>query len=127
MLFELELDGLLQRPLASFKSVAKHQPVQRDIAVIVAESVSHSDLMRAIGRASTQGLLQEAVLFDVYRAAPADQLQASCIGLADGEKSLTVRLTLCSSDINLSEEQISAAVQAVLNQLTLDVGARLRT
>ena len=43
--FELELDDVLRRPLASFKAVAKHQPVQRDITVIVGVNrISHGDL-----------------------------------------------------------------------------------
>ena len=37
VMFELELDAVLQRPVPEFKPVAKHQPVQRDIAVVVAE------------------------------------------------------------------------------------------
>jgi phenylalanyl-tRNA synthetase beta chain len=122
VLFELELDALVQRQVPAFKSVAKFQAVERDIAVIVAEAVTHAGLMHAIWAAPTQGLLRDAILFDVYRAKPA----AASAGLAAGEKSLAVRLTLNSDNATLTEEQIEATVQAVLQQLIDDLGARQR-
>jgi phenylalanyl-tRNA synthetase beta chain len=122
VMFELELDAVLQRPVPGFKSVAKFQAVERDIAVIVAEAVTHAGLMHAIWAAPTQGLLRDAILFDVYRAKPA----AASAGLAAGEKSLAVRLTLNSDNATLTEEQIEATVQAVLQQLIDDLGARQR-
>ncbi len=67
LLFELELDAVLQRQVPEFKQVSKLQPVERDIAVIVAEGVTHAALMGAIHGAATQGLLKGATLFDVYR------------------------------------------------------------
>ena len=122
VMFELELDAVLQRGVAAFSGVAKHQPVERDIAVIVAEAATHAALMQAIWAAPTQGLLRDAILFDVYRAKPS----TASAGLGEGEKSLAVRLTLNGEEATLTEEQIEAAVQAVLGQLTRQLGARLR-
>jgi len=127
VLFELELDAVLQRPVPAFTAVTKHQAVERDIAVIVAESVSHARLMAAIHAAPTQGLLRGATLFDVYRPKPAKAGEANTSSwLAADEKSLAVRLTLNSDEATLTEAQIEASVQAVLAQLAQDVGARLR-
>ncbi len=120
VMFELELEATLQRPVASFKPVARFQAVERDLAVIVAEGVSHAALMQAVHAAPTAGLLRNAVLFDVYRPKPGSP------GMAEGEKSLAVRLTLNSDEATLADEQIDAAVQAVVSQLTSTLGARLR-
>ncbi len=127
VLFELELDAVLQRPVPVFGSVSKHQAVERDIAVIVTESVSHARLMAAIHAAPVQGLLRDATLFDVYRPKPTKAGEPNASSwLAADEKSLAVRLTLNSDEATLTEAQIEASVQAVLAQLAQDVGARLR-
>lgn len=120
VLFELELDGVLQRPVPVFKTVSKLQPVERDIAVIVAESVTHAALMAAIHGADTQGLLKGATLFDVYRP------QQAGASLQLGEKSLAVRLVLSSDAATLTDEAIEAAVQAVLAKVQHDLQGRLR-
>jgi phenylalanyl-tRNA synthetase beta chain len=120
VMFELDLAAVMQRDLPKATALSKFQDVERDIAVIVRESVGHAALMAAIHAAPTQGLLQGAVLFDVYRS------KESASGMEQGEKSLAVRLTLGSLDATLTEEQIEAAVAAVLAQLQRDVGGRLR-
>ena len=120
VMFELELDAVLQRAVPSFQNVSRFQAVERDIAVIVNESVTHAALMQAIHAAPTQGLLRDALLFDVYRP------KQAAAGLSEGEKSLAVRLTLNSDEATLTDAQIDAAMQAVLAQLARDVGARLR-
>jgi len=120
VMFELELDAVLHRAVPSFQNVSRFQAVERDIAVIVNESVTHAALMQAIHAAPTQGLLRDALLFDVYRP------KQAAAGLSDGEKSLAVRLTLNSDEATLTDGQIDAAMQAVLAQLARDVGARLR-
>jgi phenylalanyl-tRNA synthetase beta chain len=122
VLFELELDAVLQRAIPAFRPVSRHQFVARDIAVIVSETVSHAALMQAIESAPTQGLLRGAVLFDVYRPKPG----ATSGGLAQGEKSLAVRLTLGSDEASLNEAQIEQVVTAVLERLATTLGARLR-
>ncbi len=120
VLFELALDGVLQRPVPAFQPVSKFQPVERDMAVIVAESVTHSALMAAIDRADTRGLLKSAVLFDVYRP------QQANAAMQLGEKSLAVRLVLGSDDATLTDAQIESAVSAVLENLRTSLQARLR-
>ena len=123
VLFELELDAVLARPVPQAKPVPRFQSVERDIAVVVKESVAHDALMAAIHAADTGGILREAVLFDVYRAKPG---AAPSAALAADEKSLAVRLCLNADDATLTEEQIAATVQAVLARLSERVGARLR-
>lgn len=121
LLFELELNAVLERPLAFFEPVSKLQPVERDIAVIVPEAVTHAALMAAIHAAPTQGLLKTAVLFDVYRP------QQGSTSMQLGEKSLAVRLLLSSETATLTEEAIEAVVRAVVSALQQSLGARLRS
>ncbi|MEI7516627.1 MAG: phenylalanine--tRNA ligase subunit beta, partial [Betaproteobacteria bacterium] len=120
VVFELDLDAVLQTRVALASAVPKLQAVQRDIAVLVADSVTHSSLMAAIFAAPTLGVLQDAQLFDVYR--PVDQ----ALDGAAAPRSLAVRLTLHSDLATLTEEQIDSTVEAVLAQLTLQLGVRLR-
>lgn len=122
VLFELELDAVLARPVPAFQAVSRHQPVERDLAIVVHESVTHDAVMAAI-RAAGGEWLRDAVLFDVYRpkkGAPAGSLSAN-------EKSLAVRLVLNRDDATLTEEQIEATVAAALAALQQRTGARLRT
>jgi phenylalanyl-tRNA synthetase beta chain len=120
VLFELDLDALLRRPVPAFAGVSRLQPVERDIAVIVSEAVTHAQLMAQVHAAQTQGLLRSATLFDIYRPKEAGA------GMAMGEKSLAVRLVLSDEQATLTEEQIEQAVRAVVDRLQQQLGARLR-
>ncbi|WP_288252288.1 phenylalanine--tRNA ligase subunit beta, partial [uncultured Hydrogenophaga sp.] len=121
VLFELELDAVLAWPVPEFHAVSRHQPVQRDLALVVDESVSHDAVMAAI-RAAGNPWLQDAVLFDVYRPKKGVVVP----GLSEHEKSLAVRLVMNRDDATLADEQIEAAVQQTLASLHERVKARLR-
>jgi phenylalanyl-tRNA synthetase beta chain len=128
VMFELELDAVLLRKVPRFTAVAKHQAVERDLAIVVAERVTHSEVMAAVESAVPGTLLRSAVLFDVYRpkAVKPGEEPSSAAGVAAGEKSLAVRLTLGSGEASLTEAEIEAAVQAVVAQLVARTGGRLR-
>jgi phenylalanyl-tRNA synthetase beta chain len=127
VLFELELDAVLQRVVPQFKSVAKHQAVERDLAPVVAERVTHAEIVAAVQEAVPGGMLRSAVVFDIYRPKPLKAGEETPAGgLAPGEKSVSVRLTLGSDEATLAEAEIESAVQAAVTQLTQRVGARLR-
>jgi len=120
LLFELDLEAVVQQQVAVFEPVPKFQPAQRDIAVIVADNVTHDAVLAAVHAAPTGGLLREALLFDVYKP------KQSAPGLAAHEKSLAVRLTLASGEATLTDEQIDAAVRAVVESIAGQLGGRLR-
>jgi phenylalanyl-tRNA synthetase beta chain len=120
LLFELDLDAVTTREVPQFEPVPRFQPAERDIAVIVGEKVTHDQLLAAIRSAETGGLLRDAFLFDVYKP------QQATAGLALDEKSLAVRLTLARSDATLTDEQIDAAVRAVVERVSAQLGGRLR-
>jgi phenylalanyl-tRNA synthetase beta chain len=120
VMFELSLDAVLHRDVPKSTGVAKFPNVERDIAVIVKDSVTHAQLMAGVHAAKTQGLLRNAVLFDVYRP------KSESTAMAMDEKSLAVRLTLNSDEATLNEAQIEGVVQAVLAELATQVSARLR-
>jgi phenylalanyl-tRNA synthetase beta chain len=83
--------------------------------------------MAAIEAALPAATLRGAVLFDVYRPKPLRAGEAAPAGgLAPGEKSLAVRLTLGSDAATLAEAEIETAVQAVVEQLATRTGAKLR-
>ena len=124
VLFELDWDVVSQRPQPAFIPVSKFQAAERDVAVIVKDSVRHDDLMTAITRAVPQALLQDATVFDVFRPNP--KAPEKTPWLAADEKSVAIRLQLRSMDAALTEEQIESARQAVVQQLVADTGARLR-
>ena len=120
LLFELDLDAVMARQVPQFEPVPRFQPAERDIAVIVDEKVTHDQLLAAIRSADTGGLLRDALLFDVYKP------QQASAGLGLDEKSLAVRLTLARSDATLTDDQIEHAVRAVVEQVTAQLGGRLR-
>ena len=124
VLFELALDAVLQREVPAFQPVSRHQPVERDIAIVVKESVTHAAVLDAI-RAPGNPVLRDAVTFDVYR--PKKQADVSASGaLASDEKSLAVRLTLSRDDATLTEDAIDAVLRQTLDSLKDRVAARLR-
>ena len=124
VMFELALDAVLLREVPVFQAVSRHQPVERDIALVVKESVTHAEVMDAI-LAPGSALLRDAVLFDVYRPKKAADGSLSG-GLAADEKSLAVRLTLSRDDATLTEDEIDTVVRDTLNALSRRVAARLR-
>ncbi|MDD0837218.1 phenylalanine--tRNA ligase subunit beta [Curvibacter sp. HBC61] len=126
VLFELALDPVLARQVPAFESVSRLQPVTRDIAVVAADQVSFGAIEQSIRAAATGGLLRDVTLFDLYRPKPQKDGAPASTGLAAGEKSLAIRLTLHGGEASLTDEQIESAVQAVLQQLAADTGARLR-
>ena len=127
ILFELDLDAVVARPVPLAQPVPKLQAVERDLAVVVAESVTHGALIDAIETAPTQGLLRDVSLFDIYRPQAArDGAVPASGGLVAGEKSMAVRLTFQSDAAPLTDEQVDPAVRAVIDQLGAQLGARLR-
>jgi phenylalanyl-tRNA synthetase beta chain len=120
VLFEIDLDAVLNRKVPKFASVPRLQAVERDIAVLVDEKITHAALMQAVWAAPCDGVLRDAVLFDIYRP---KNVSAEGELMVPTGKSMAVRLTLNADDVALTELQIEAAVAAVVANLADKVGA----
>lgn len=114
-LFELAQDLLLQKQRASFKSLSKFPSVRRDLALLVKEEINAGEIIGAI-EACNEALLQEAVIFDVYRGK----------GVDEGFKSVALSLVLQNQAQTLTDAEIETVVNTFLESLAAKTGAKLR-
>ena len=122
-LFELLVgDGATamgQAHLPRFRELSKYPAIRRDIALIVDEATSAHAISTCITDGAgglLRGLLQGVQLFDVYRGK----------GIDPGRKSLALGLTWQDSSRTLTDEDIDALMEQVVNKLRVDLGAKLR-
>ncbi len=114
-LFELAQNLLLQKQRASFKSLSKFPSVRRDLALLVKEEVNAGEIIGAI-EACNETLLQEAVIFDVYRGK----------GVDEGFKSVALSLVLQNQAQTLTDSEIDTVINTFLKTLSDKTGAKLR-
>ena len=120
LLFELDLEAVLDLPVPVFEALPRQQSVSRDLALVLRDNVPHDALMASL-RADPAGLIRSALLFDFYKPA------TPVAGIATGERSLAVRLELLALDSTLTEDRIEATVAAAVARAQATFGARLRT
>ena len=119
VLFELDLDTVLESPLPVFSPMPRQQPAWRDVALVLRDEVDHDALMARL-RDDPAGLIRSAALFDLYRPV------TPVAGIHAGERSLAVRLELLDADATLTDDRIEAAVAAAVARAQTAFGARLR-
>jgi len=114
---ELDLDTLLQRRGAgkSFKPLAQFPGSQRDVAMLVPESVTHADVLAVVRKAKPANLV-DTRLFDVFRGK----------NVPDGLKSLAFSFTYCSAETTLTDAEINAAHEPLVAAFTESLGATIR-
>ncbi|GAB3016652.1 phenylalanine--tRNA ligase subunit beta [Bowmanella dokdonensis] len=113
--FELEQEALCQRALPKAKEISRYPSNRRDIALVVEDSHTVSDILGCIEKFGGNQLVG-LNLFDVYRGK----------GIAEGHKSLAVSLTLQDPARTLEEHEIQAVVERILAALSEHFGASLR-
>ena len=119
VVFEIDAEALMSRRLPDFASLPRQQSTWRDIAVVSRREVSHEALMAAIG-AGVDGIVRAATLFDIYEP------KAPAAGIAEGERSLAIRLELRDDSHTLTDEHIERVVAGVLASLESKLGVHLR-
>ncbi len=113
--FELDLAPLLARPLPRAGGQSKYPSVRRDLAFVVAESVSWAALSASVRKAAGP-VLRELVLFDVYQGK----------GVESGCKSLAMGLILQEQSRTLTDGEVDAAIAAVTATLQHEHDAAIR-
>jgi len=119
MLFEVDLDALLERDVPVYQPIPKQQAAWRDLALVLGEHVAHDALVKTIA-ADPSGLVRSVTLFDVYKPAqPTPEIAA-------GEYSMAVRVELLDNEATLTDERIDAVVADAVARLRSAFNAKLR-
>jgi phenylalanyl-tRNA synthetase beta chain len=103
--------GTERPPLA----LSPFQPVKRDFAFIVADTVPAERLLRAV-RSADRAMIVDVRLFDVYTGQ----------GIEAGKKSLAVEVTLQPAERTLTDAEIEAIAARIVAAAAKDTGAALR-
>lgn len=117
LLAELNLDQLIARRNAakSFKPLPQFPSSRRDVAMLVPEAVTHDAVLQAVKQAKAPNL--EAVeLFDVFRGK----------NVPEGQKSLAYAFTYRGADKTLTDAEVNAAHEKVVEQLRQKLAAVTR-
>lgn len=123
VMFELEFEALQQLKLPQYNPISKFPVVQRDLALIVPETVIYSQIIETIRQtAPKNGILKNITLFDIYKPK-----QDSSIDMPPSHKSMAFRLDLADDQATLTEERINGIVNQLLEALNMQLGINLRS
>lgn len=114
---EVDTDYLASLPEKQYstKEISKFPVVERDIAVVVDESVTNEQLMGAIKSACGK-IFYDVNLFDIYRS--------DALGV--GKKSMAYKIQFMSEEKTLTGDEIGAVINKILRSLEFRLGAKLR-
>ncbi|MBU3635308.1 phenylalanine--tRNA ligase subunit beta [Polynucleobacter sp. es-GGE-1] len=119
VLFELDLESIRELGLPAPEELSKFPAVQRDLALVVKQSVSAQSLLDAM-TSTKQNFVRSIELFDEFKP------KAGSSSMADDEKSLAFRVTLLNPQETLQDPQIDAVMAALLGAVEKKCTARLR-
>jgi len=123
VLFEVEVDALMQRALPAASDVSKFPPVRRDIALVVDQKIEAQVLLDAFCEGMKDDackIVKKVALFDEFHA------KSSSSGLDSHEKSLAFRVTLQDTGSTLEDETVDLAIKTLVARVAGMCGARLR-
>ena len=115
-LFEIDLVTLLPFTLGQkmFQALPRFPAVVRDLAVVVSSEIAHQQILDII---QSFPLVEQVALFDVYSG---EQVPAS-------KKSMAYRITFQSPTQTLTDEEVNRVQQQILDKLSQEFGATLRS
>ena len=113
--FELELKRVLSRKLPKFNPLSKFPSIRRDLAILVKENVTSTQIVDLIGQ-TAKNWLNNIVIFDIYRGK----------GIEPGYKSVAIGFTLQRNDRTFKDAEISETLDRIISALTEKLGAVLR-
>ena len=114
---EIDLDKLLDKKVGKmkYKELSKYPSVKKDLAVVVDQKITSNEIALLIKKAAGSGLSKIDV-FDVYTGK----------GIEENKKSIAYSLTFEKNDRTLTDEEVNAALNKIIETLEKKLGAELR-
>lgn len=116
VLFEIELSAIERAKIPAFSEISKFPSVRRDLAVEIDSEISYADIKACVIR-NAPASLKEVRIIDVYTGK----------GITRGLRSVALGLILQDISSTLDDIEIDSAMSRILNGLTEDLSATLRT
>lgn len=115
--FELNMDLLLNedREIVTQQTIPKYPGTNRDLAILVEETITHQDIAKIITKYAGKYLI-DIQLFDIYQGK----------GIDDGMKSMAYSLSYLNPNATLTDEDIHPSVEKVIEALQEELGAIIR-
>lgn len=99
-----------------FRAIPRYPGAWRDLAIVVGRDVASGAILDEVRKAA-KPYLEDLSVFDLYEGKH----------VAEGQKSLALRMRLRSPEKTLTEEEISGTVDKVVQKLAKQFGATLRS
>ena len=115
VIFEIDYESSFMSEVTVYKEISKFPILRRDLAVVVAESVTLNQLRESV-TVSAGSALRELRVFDVYRGS----------GVEAGRKSVALGLILQETSRTLTDADADAVVAAVVARVAQDHKATIR-
>lgn len=112
---EIDANEMFATSVPVAKSISKFPTIRRDIAVIVDEDISATQLVRAV-ESAVPDLVREVTIFDIYRSP----------GIEAGRKSVALGLILQETSRTLTDADADTAMNAAVQKLKQEFAAVLR-
>ena len=116
-ILEIDLDKLLSKKVSKmkYKEISKFPNIKKDIAILIDKNISAQDIGIKIKK-SAGSLLENYEVFDLYTGK----------GIDENKKSIAFSLTFGKQDRTLTDEEINAVMDKIINSLEKDLKAELR-
>lgn len=114
---EINLDELFQKKVGKmkYKEISKFPSVKKDVAFVVDRNIVSKDIEKVIKNAGGS-LLTEIEVFDVYTGT----------NVADDKKSIAYSLIFADNKKTLTDEEVNALVEKVMENVCKKFGAEVR-
>ncbi|MBQ2835632.1 MAG: phenylalanine--tRNA ligase subunit beta [Clostridia bacterium] len=115
--FEINLDELLEKKVGKmkYKEISKFPSIKKDIAFVVDKNIISKDIERTI-KSAGGSLLTEIEVFDVYTGS----------NVADDKKSIAYSLTFIDNKKTLTDEEVNALMDKVMDNVCKKFNAEIR-
>ena len=113
--FELDIDLMSKKKLPEYTKISAYPSVRRDLALVVNEEVTYSDIIKLLKNMNIKELV-DIFVFDVYVGTNIDS----------GQKSIALGLIFQEFSRTLEEQEISVHVGKIMETLEKQIDAVLR-
>ena len=114
--FALQLEATFAATVPAFKNYSRFPSIRRDLAIVVDEQITANAVLETV-RAAAGDVLQNTVVFDVYRGS----------GIDSRRKSIGLGLILQDVYRTLTDADADQTVRSITLRLERELGAKIRT